>query len=138
MPGELKTGSVQPCTLASPPGLSRGAGLESGGGGTSSLHRGVGLGQNPRAEPYELPENSSQTRPPCTLATFLCVLERHPQEERQILKTPPVNVSELQRRPLLQGQPGPSPWLHDLPGSFPPQPISTRGQAHHASWAPRN
>ena len=73
MPGELKTGSVQPCTLASPPGLSRGAGLESGGGGTSSLHRGVGLGQNPRAEPYELPEDSSQTRPPCTLATSLCV-----------------------------------------------------------------
>lgn len=68
----------------------------------------------------------------------LCVLERHPQEERQISKTPPVNVSELQRRPLLQGQPGPSPWLHDSPGSFPPQPVSTRGQAHHASWAPRN
>lgn len=125
--------------FSSRPRQGRWAGLESGEEGTSSLHPGVGLDQNARAEPYEPPEgSSSQSRPPCTLATSLCILERHPQGERQTLKSPPVKVSELQKGPLLRGQPGPSPRLHDSAGSFPSQLVSTRGQAHHAPWAPRN
>lgn len=49
-----------PPTFSSWPRQGCWAGLESGGEGTSSLHCGVGLGQNPRAEHYELAARRQQ------------------------------------------------------------------------------
>ena len=89
----------------------------------------VGLDQSSRAEPYKLPESSTQTRPPFTLTTPPCILEKAPSwGEMNFRKGPFFRV----------GRPGPSPWLHGSAPSLPPQPVGTRGQAHHPHWAPRN
>lgn len=65
----------------------------------------VRLGRRSRAEPYKLPESSTQTRPPSTLTTPPCTLEKAPSWGETNYREHPLEVSELQKGPLLQGGP---------------------------------
>lgn len=65
----------------------------------------VGLGRSSRAEPYKLPESSTQTRPPSTPITPPCRLEKAHSCGETNYREHPLEVSELQKGPLLQGGP---------------------------------